>query len=844
MQITKCRISALKFEYHVECGPNATYIHTPKYACLQSSHPLYSMSGDQQIIIMLGAQRTGKAIEKAAKMSNSSKRLTFIDFYFPKRFLFFHLSRREPTVQQMDDYVNKQLQKKKKNGTVGQVAAIIFAHSNKRGEYTGFPFNLDTEFLGLKGQALFRKLVVVPSSPSEILQRNWSNLRNAGMRVVEFKGRSDSAVQLVEELLGERVHSPGPQTTGNSNPPAPYKSRRSEIGSKVQATEVVAGRHPTQAIVLLLGHTGQGKSKTINRLLGQNLLEVGRGTLGSTTKVIRRGYCPTPSLAFDDTPGFEDTTYDDRDINASLMRKYRERYFHGNNRIYPNIILLVVSWATITPDADNDPDHFTSAAGKTMQSLSSSGLVDSDRSNVIVVVTKSLSSWKQYNSFSKADAKDKDRQWNIDADRRRTIITNIQRKVFPRLPPWQITFIENGGGSDMRATYPILPNREFSHQNLLNAIRKLIEHPGPLGTRDVAGIHALDILSEAKPLDPAYDLKAEILLSRKDVVGPPVASADTQRRIQELSNLYLGVTLNPISGTFGRKSILKLDSSTILTRDGPASQTTAFVREEQKTITDRLGIDFDAPNLASLSTYPTTSSANHLFSTSHAHLYAAQYVKVVKAIPSPLQLSQEMLNIISRLPPWSEASKPRYIQFFSNHGTHVVSAVALGGTLRVTLPDVSEVINQRPAKGRITVPKNKAKGPQSTPDISIVREGGGSAAAELVGLLQNHFKQLPSRSNPLDWPSDELRIQWTKVLDREPTFCPDSPCTQYKWLYTLDGLTSEQREDLRQAAHFFLGSRCNSPDLSAKAPYCAQRKNRSRRFGAKNLSIPRRQLVF
>ncbi|KAJ6488914.1 hypothetical protein C8R45DRAFT_1074063 [Mycena sanguinolenta] len=799
------------------------------------------MSSNQQIIIILGAQRTGKAIEKAAKMRKSSKRLTVIDFYFPKRFLCFPLSPREPTVQQIADYVNRQL--KKKNGTVGQVAAIVFAHSNKRGEDTAFPFNIDTKFLGLNGQDLFRKLVVVPSSPSEILQRNWSDLRNAGMRVVEFNGRSNSAVQLVGELFGERVHTSGPQTTGNRNPPGPSKSRRGEAGFKVQATEVVAGRHPTQAIILLLGHTGQGKSKTINRLFGQNLLEVGKGTLGSTTKVIRRvqihhdgrDIVPSFSLAFDDTPGLEDTTYDDRDINASLMRKYGERYLHGNNRIYPNIILFVVSWATITPDADNDPNHFTSAAGKTIQSLSSSGLVDSDRSNVIVVVTKSLSSWKQYNSFSKADAKDKDRQWNTDADRRRTIITNIQRKVFPRLPPWQIIFIENGGGSDMRATYPTLPNRELSHQNLLDAIRKLIEHPGSRGTCDVAGIHALDVLTGAKPLDPAHDLKAAIILSRKDVVGPPVASADTQRRIQELSNLYLGVTLNPISGTFGRKSVLKLDSSKILPSDGPASQTTAFVREEQKAITDRLGIDFEAPNLASLSTYPTTSSANHLFSTSHAHRYAARYVTVIKAIPSPLQLSQEMLNIISRLPPWSEASKPRYTQFFSNHGTHVVSAVALGGTLRVTLSDVSEGINQRPAKGRITGPKNKAKGlARNTANVSIVREGGGSAAPDLVGLLQSHFKQLPSRSNAFDWPSDELRIQWTKALDREPTFCPDSPCTQYEWLYTLDGLTSKQREDLRHATHFFLGPGRNSPDPSAKA----ERKNRSRRFGAKKSVNP------
>jgi GTP-binding protein EngB required for normal cell division len=51
---------------------------------------------------------------------------------------------------------------------------------------------------------------------------------------------------------------------------------------------ILAGRsrrHSDQVIFLLAGHSGHGKSRTINRLIGQDLLPMGRTTLGSTTKV-------------------------------------------------------------------------------------------------------------------------------------------------------------------------------------------------------------------------------------------------------------------------------------------------------------------------------------------------------------------------------------------------------------------------------------------------------------------------------------------------------------------------------------------------------------------------------
>ena len=45
------------------------------------------------------------------------------------------------------------------------------------------------------------------------------------------------------------------------------------------------GRHLDRAVILALGQSGHGRSKTINRLIGENLLRVAERSAGSTTKV-------------------------------------------------------------------------------------------------------------------------------------------------------------------------------------------------------------------------------------------------------------------------------------------------------------------------------------------------------------------------------------------------------------------------------------------------------------------------------------------------------------------------------------------------------------------------------
>ncbi|KAJ7929814.1 hypothetical protein B0H13DRAFT_1859301 [Mycena leptocephala] len=81
------------------------------------------------------------------------------------------------------------------------------------------------------------------------------------------------------------------------------------------ANAIETRRHAEQAIILLVGHSGHGKSKTINRLMGRDLLPIGRTTAWvprqSYRKVIQRVKLPshnsdtglTITVAFDDTPG-------------------------------------------------------------------------------------------------------------------------------------------------------------------------------------------------------------------------------------------------------------------------------------------------------------------------------------------------------------------------------------------------------------------------------------------------------------------------------------------------------------------------------------------------------------
>lgn len=214
------------------------------------------------------------------------------------------------------------------------------------------------------------------------------------------------------------------------------------------------------------------------------------------------------TVSFDDTPGLKDTKSDNNGLIDALMRDYGEKYYptvrkvfpDDRGKIYPNIIMLVASWDSIKRDA-NEPANFTSSIGKTMYSLSRVGLFDVERPNVIVVVTKALTFWSDYERFSSED--EKNGQWKRDADEKAEIINNIRSRIFPSSKPWEIVFIENGGGQKIFRANRKLPNDQLSHQNLFDAILRIVGSAEDLvGTFALqAMVGALSDSSRSEPTD-------------------------------------------------------------------------------------------------------------------------------------------------------------------------------------------------------------------------------------------------------------------------------------------------------------------------------------------------------
>jgi hypothetical protein len=194
------------------------------------------------------------------------------------------------------------------------------------------------------------------------------------------------------------------------------------------------------------------------------------------------------------------------------MRRYKDKYFKD---IYPNVILLVAEWDSIRQEAGEKPTNFTSIIGKTIYNLYLSNLVDDQRANVVVAVTKSLSHLDQYRD-SKAPEKKHD-QWRIDADSRRDIITGLQKKISNSSPPWEIVFIENGGGKERptNSSFPFSPDGLLDYQNLYKAIRNIVERQGSDGSRDLFGTQALHALTDPKRSGSVGE--AQVLLDKKDI---------------------------------------------------------------------------------------------------------------------------------------------------------------------------------------------------------------------------------------------------------------------------------------------------------------------------------------
>ncbi|KAJ7348409.1 hypothetical protein DFH08DRAFT_1000227 [Mycena albidolilacea] len=487
-------------------------------------------------------------------------------------------------------------------------------------------------------------------------------------------------------------------------------------------------------------------------------------------------------VAFDDTPGVEQTTSKDTESTASLLLRYKTNHFTD---IYPNVILLVAEWASIKPDAHNESAAFTSAIGKTLYALYSSNLVDEQRSNVVVVVTKSLSSLHEFDDYKTMN--EKYAQWRIEEGRRRGVITDLQRKMFARSSPWEIVFIENGGGSDMSAKFPVLPDGLLSHQNLYDAICDIIKRPSSDGSLDLVGIQALQMLTGAGPSRSLAEARNEVLIGasqqnlvkhEKITTKPLPQSPDLI--MQERASNYLGMTYDNAVGTFGCTNVLEEQNIDLR----PVTKRRDFERMVHPLPHRQTGkLNYDRLR----SHYSSDWAFHAAVSSSQCHILHCESRVITASNP---RLSADMKALIGRLPPWSRGEQPKYTQFFKNYGTHVITQLVLGGTVRAIVDST----------------KN--------PNIMIFRDGGASVAAELTVYLEQNFPTLASSSG---WK--ETREKWIQALEKEPVFCPDHELTQYKPIYDFAGLTSAQRADLARAYREYVASRPQNDKTSARKVY-------------------------
>lgn len=235
------------------------------------------------------------------------------------------------------------------------------------------------------------------------------------------------------------------------------------------------------------------------------------------------------TLSFDDTPGLEDTKYASRERNAALMRNYGAKYYpevpteilglhdRARGKTYPNLIILAASWDSVKMD-DNEPADFTSSIGKTIYYLTNTDLIDHQHPNVVVVVTKSLTFWCDYDDFDSEE--EKGEQWQRDADEKSTIINDLRSKTFPSSNPWPVIFVENGGGKKVLQRHRTLPNGELSHQNLFQAIAGIMTK-----AQDLVGIQALRFVTGAESVMSQLEITPREILCQCEDPGVPSEGA-------------------------------------------------------------------------------------------------------------------------------------------------------------------------------------------------------------------------------------------------------------------------------------------------------------------------------
>ncbi|KAF7366108.1 Protein kinase domain-containing protein [Mycena venus] len=245
------------------------------------------MTENNTIIFVLGSRKAGERLltsHDSAVVSTETgslfhkgraakAKIQLVSCYLPKRRMLpaLHVS---GTPSKLIEIERKAITEIRKLGTKNvNVGGIIFMCDEKNLDPGAFPFQEETAFLGLSGKSLFEKLTVVPLKLNHGSTPPLKGLSQKRMHILDV---SELGVFLLKALSSF--------VRGNGGRRNRFRYIYSKAAERVH-------RSDQPAVILLTDHSEHGKSKTINRLIGKELLNVGRGTLGSTTKV---NYTVTP----------------------------------------------------------------------------------------------------------------------------------------------------------------------------------------------------------------------------------------------------------------------------------------------------------------------------------------------------------------------------------------------------------------------------------------------------------------------------------------------------------------------------------------------------------------------
>ncbi|XP_057311277.1 uncharacterized protein LOC130649094 [Hydractinia symbiolongicarpus] len=264
----------------------------------------------------------------------------------------------------------------------------------------------------------------------------------------------------------------------------------------------------SQATILVVGASGDGKSSTINHFFDQEVFPTSSET--SCTKATEERYVVSSSdklkinnlkLAVVDSPGFHDVISSRMAGNINSIRNFFKNYPSGEKK-FPNVILFVCSIMDTRMDG---PD---SKLAKSLRELAKLELVDRLHPNLVIVFT-----------FSCSVAKKRFEQ-------RKKEVKNISQKLaalYIGLRP-RVVFIENEfEDHDLKKTgsWTVLPDNTRQVYNLFRAMMEVLAE-----NNDSLGFQIISHFFEKMPEDVRIGKKVDV--SFDDAENPTLETQETE----------------------------------------------------------------------------------------------------------------------------------------------------------------------------------------------------------------------------------------------------------------------------------------------------------------------------